>query len=404
MKKVNLKKLTVSVITATAMALTVMAPTVFNSANIVNSRSITANAANIVMSEAEYQRGLHIYQYLKNHTSWNDGAICGILAHLYTESRFNPCVINKTSYAYGVAQWLGVRKNNLMKHANYSNIDVQLNFMINEINTDKYFIFTKNAINTAENNANGAYNTVITLRANFGWGTYGSSPKAGSQYTDCLERAKEAKDFFYPKYAKAYATLPGDLDLNGQVDLTDCTYLSMYLLGDTTFEKIAGNAAATKANADVNCDGEVDIADVSALKVLVTTPSNNTSTTVSYAVSLTAGTPIYAEPGSSTINQTLSASGTFTITKEKTVNGVKYGYLKSGAGWVKLSNTNANTGEISVNYAKYLAKGTVILKDAGSSTINQTLSASGTFTITKEKTVNGVKYGYLKSGAGWVKL
>lgn len=111
MKKVNLKKLTVSVITATAMALTVMAPTVFNSANIVNSRSITANAANIVMSEAEYQRGLHIYQYLKNHTSWNDGAICGILAHLYTESRFNPCVINKTSYAYGVAQWLGVRKN-----------------------------------------------------------------------------------------------------------------------------------------------------------------------------------------------------------------------------------------------------------------------------------------------------
>ncbi len=66
---------------------------------------------------------------------------------------------------------------------------------------------------------------------------------------------------------------------------------------------------------------------------------------------------------------------------------------------------NNPVGDISlVPYTKYLAKGTAIYKDAGSSTVNQYLSVAGTYTIIKEKTVNSVKYGYLKSGAGWVKL
>ena len=341
MRKTNIKRTFTGIIAATAMAFTVIAPTTFNSTNIPHTYSITANAASISMTNAEYQKGVHIYTYLKNHTSWNDGAICGILTHLYTESRFTPTAVNPKSGAYGVAQWLGSRKADLFKRPNYSNIDVQLDYMIYEINNISYYKYSKEAITKASNNANGAYNTVLTFRANYGWGTYGSTPNPGSQYSDCVERAKEARDFFYSKFAK-----------NSSIE-------------------------------------------------------NTIETPVNYTVSLAKGTAIYKDAGSSTVNQYLSVAGTYTIIKEKTVNSVKYGYLKSGAGWVKLSSSSStpvNTGEISVNYTKYLAKGTAIYKDAGSSTVNQYLSAAGTFTITKEKTVNNVKYGYLKSGAGWVKL
>ena len=52
----------------------------------------------------------------------------------------------------------------------------------------------------------------------------------------------------------------GDLDENGKVEITDLTYLSMYLLGDYS---LAGN---TLKAADVNSDGNVDLPDLAHLK------------------------------------------------------------------------------------------------------------------------------------------
>lgn len=57
--------------------------------------------------------------------------------------------------------------------------------------------------------------------------------------------------------------LKGDIDLNGVVDLTDLTYLSLYLMNDKDFSK------NQKINADVNSDGKVDLADLPSLKRMV---------------------------------------------------------------------------------------------------------------------------------------
>lgn len=324
---------------ASAMALTVIAPTAFNVFEEIRPCSITASAASISMTDAEYQRGLNIYNYLKSNTSWNDGAICGVLAHLYAESRFIPTALNSKSGAYGIAQWLdsnySKRKSNLMKLPNYQAVETQLNYFITEINSNGFSI-SKNAINNATNDASGAYNTAYYVRLNYGWGCSDITKAKEDTLNNCRYIAETANDF-YCKYASKNTYLTGDINLDGKVDVTDVSYLSLYLLGDTTFDKIAGNAAASKANADVTGDGTVNVLDLAALKRIVIKADNSSSVEVTpYTIRLAKGTPIYAEAGSSKVKQYLSSMGTFTITKEQTVNGVKYGYLKSGAGWVKL--------------------------------------------------------------------
>lgn len=56
----------------------------------------------------------------------------------------------------------------------------------------------------------------------------------------------------------------------------------------------------------------------------------------SYTVKLKKGTKVYTAPGSGKVAMTINADGVFTIVDEQTASGVKYGKLKSGAGWVKL--------------------------------------------------------------------
>ena len=233
------------------------------------------------------------------------------------------------------------------------------------------------------------------------------------QYTTSQSRTTVTNGRLSKAYDINYIPKPGDFILYDW-DATSSTYSTepqpdhigiVEYVSNGVVHTIEGNRGGSSTVDRKTCDltnklihGYVSFGGTTAIP---------NETPVNYTVSLAKGTAIYKDAGSSTVNQYLSAAGTYTITKEKTVNNVKYGYLKSGAGWVKLSSSSStpvNTGEISVNYTKYLAKGTAIYKDAGSSTVNQYLSAAGTFTITKEKTVNNVKYGYLKSGAGWVKL
>ncbi|MBP1565067.1 MAG: dockerin type I repeat-containing protein [Oscillospiraceae bacterium] len=56
----------------------------------------------------------------------------------------------------------------------------------------------------------------------------------------------------------------GDIDSNGVVDLTDLTYLSLYLLKDRDFDE------REYASADIQTDGEVNIADLAAFKEAIT--------------------------------------------------------------------------------------------------------------------------------------
>ena len=340
MDKKNLKRTVASIFAATTMAFTVIAPTMFDSVPI-NNVEISASAASISMSASEYQNGLHIYNYLKSNTSWTDSAICGVMAHLYAESRFISTAVNPNSGAYGVAQWLGVRLTNLKKCSYYSSIDVQLNFMLNELKDTRSFAVANSAIANARNNtASETYNVAYNFRRNFGWSPIPNPILNPSQEENCKTVASTAKDFF-----NTYVTKSGN-----------------------------------------NSGGS----------------SGGSSYSVNYVKSFAKGTVLYTDAGSGKISMTLSAAGTYTIVEEKTVNDVKYGKFKSGAGWAALSAVTIT--ERDVNYTKSFPKGTVLYKDAGSGEVSQTLTAAGTFTIVKEKTVSGVTYGKFKSGAGWAVL
>ena len=61
------------------------------------------------------------------------------------------------------------------------------------------------------------------------------------------------------------------------------------------------------------------------------------STAKSYTVNLKSTDILYTAAGGNT-KGTVGTTGVFTIVDETTVNGCKYGKLKSGAGWVKLSD------------------------------------------------------------------
>ncbi len=67
------------------------------------------------------------------------------------------------------------------------------------------------------------------------------------------------------------------------------------------------------------------------------TPGDGTVTNTNYVVSLSGSATIYASPNGSS-NGTIGSNGSFTIVQEMTdTSGVKWGKLKSGAGWVRLN-------------------------------------------------------------------
>ena len=121
-----------------------------------------------------------------------------------------------------------------------------------------------------------------------------------------------------------------------------------------------------------------------------------------YTISLTTGTPIY---DIETMKKTgeINASTKYTITEEKTINGSKYGKLKSGAGWVVVEAAKPQEPKTpqSQSYTKSFKSTESLYKEPGGSAIG-TLGTSGVFTIVEEKKVGYKVFGKLKSGAGWV--
>ena len=63
-------------------------------------------------------------------------AATGLVGNLMRESNLNPSAVNSTSKAYGVAQWLGKRKQDLFKkYGRNPNLQDQLNFVWDELNS-----------------------------------------------------------------------------------------------------------------------------------------------------------------------------------------------------------------------------------------------------------------------------
>lgn len=68
----------------------------------------------------------------------------GIVANLIGESNLNPSAVNKSSGAYGYAQWLGDRKKKLFaKYGNNPTEEQQLEFIWEELNTSERKAFDR---------------------------------------------------------------------------------------------------------------------------------------------------------------------------------------------------------------------------------------------------------------------
>lgn len=101
--------------------------------------------------------------------------------------------------------------------------------------------------------------------------------------------------------------------------------------------------------------------------------------------------------------------GVYTITKTKIANSLTWGKLKSGAGWIEINDEYCQIlAKVVLNsdpapFKVKLLQTMNVRKDAGTSYKIVTTAAVGVYTITKtKKASNGVLWGKLKSGAGWI--
>lgn len=86
----------------------------------------------------------------------SDSAVAGIMGNLKLESRLDPSALNKSSGAYGLAQWLGSRKKALQNYArsvgkNVNDITTQLEFLWKELNSTE-----KRTLNWLSSNPNAS--------------------------------------------------------------------------------------------------------------------------------------------------------------------------------------------------------------------------------------------------------
>jgi len=83
-------------------------------------------------------RSKQIYSYLRGKGLTADAA-AGVLGNLQIESGLNPTVVNSSSGAFGIAQWLGSRKKALTAyaaahHSSATSLHTQLQFLLHEMN------------------------------------------------------------------------------------------------------------------------------------------------------------------------------------------------------------------------------------------------------------------------------
>ena len=87
-----------------------------------------------------------IYNYLSR-KGLNKASICGIMANIFHESNYNPNAIGDNGTSFGLCQWHLTRRTDLYNFANKrglsaSNIEVQLDFMLEELKYSYYVVNT----------------------------------------------------------------------------------------------------------------------------------------------------------------------------------------------------------------------------------------------------------------------
>ena len=145
------------------------------------------------------------YQFLRGELGMNSAQACGVLASMYTESRFEPTACNQTDTngqtSYGLLQWNGARYDSLRDWCaanghDYTTLAGQLHYLQYEItNTWEKQIWTRtdssgNCFGTVADTADGAY------AAGYTWARYFGRGASAYWYS----RGDYARDGFWPLY------------------------------------------------------------------------------------------------------------------------------------------------------------------------------------------------------------
>jgi len=135
-----------------------------------------------------------------------------------------------------------------------------------------------------------------------------------------------------------------------------------------------------------------------------------TAQKILYTVFLDAGEPIYEDIGSFSVpDKFVGENGVYSIIEEIFCEGLLWGYLKSGAGWVQLSDVPSEAAPLpSADYYRVeLGAWVPIYSVPGceKGICAGIVGEDGVYTIVAE-TEDGLGniWGKLKSGAGWVNL
>lgn len=124
------------------LAITLLGLLLFCVLFLHDSNSITVYANNDTEyseDSAEYK----IWYHLKE-LGYNDYAIAGAMGNMYWESYLKPDIVEFYGTGYGLAQWTGSRKDNLIsfcdnKYYNYNSIYAQIEFFEEESNSDSTY-------------------------------------------------------------------------------------------------------------------------------------------------------------------------------------------------------------------------------------------------------------------------
>jgi hypothetical protein len=80
------------------------------------------------------EKAIKITKTFFEQKGYNRVQVSAIIGGLLQESNLNPNAENPTSKAYGVAQWLGIRKDKILAKSDYSKLETQLAFVYEEFN------------------------------------------------------------------------------------------------------------------------------------------------------------------------------------------------------------------------------------------------------------------------------
>jgi hypothetical protein len=101
----------------------------------INERNEISNF-NIALEKSppiEAKERIKIAKLFFEKKGYNQIQVSAIIGGLLQESQLNPNAENPTSHAYGIAQWLGSRKNQLLNKQDYSKLETQLAFVYEEL-------------------------------------------------------------------------------------------------------------------------------------------------------------------------------------------------------------------------------------------------------------------------------